>query len=437
MLTDPAGLTHRIPELEPLASVPSVRKALASGKPHKVYRAIWWARLLRRFKPSQRATADTLLAHRRLWLEPIDKAPSMHTVNGVGTAIYGKGELQDDGTAIGTHFIVFVFMPIFPLAQYLYINHGNQYRFYGKAPLGPVAYGFRNLVAMGTGVAILGAGWGAYDSAVHADLTVVNGTDADVRVQVGEAERRVPAQERRRLEGLPIDADEVVILLEDGTEVERGAVSLSSAWDENIWNIGGQALIFREEIPYTAPGYDPTPSEPTMYCGQRFIQLDADYRFRDPPEQISMPEDQNVKWKSHVDWIPGGSWMCVGVLLAEGNYEAALPLTLAGLDPTDHMSVELALLAHLQVEGPEASADWVDGLLSEHDTVAIHRARQNLALAHGDADALAEEYLDRMRADDADSVYLASRLLPPERAVPQLRAGLDAAPDHGLSLIHI
>ncbi len=42
---DPADLLQRIPELEPLCADRWVRRAVASGNPLKVYRALFWAAL--------------------------------------------------------------------------------------------------------------------------------------------------------------------------------------------------------------------------------------------------------------------------------------------------------------------------------------------------------------------------------------------------------
>jgi len=57
--------------------------------------------------------------------KPIKKAPSMHTINGVGTRVYGD-----------TQYFVFLFIPIIPIARYTVINHGNgSYSFLGKLEL--------------------------------------------------------------------------------------------------------------------------------------------------------------------------------------------------------------------------------------------------------------------------------------------------------------
>lgn len=57
--------------------------------------------------------------------EPIAKAPTMHTINGIGTTIYGD-----------TIYFVFIFIPIFAIGRYKVTNHGgNSYSFQGKLKL--------------------------------------------------------------------------------------------------------------------------------------------------------------------------------------------------------------------------------------------------------------------------------------------------------------
>jgi len=56
--------------------------------------------------------------------EPISSAPSLHTINGIGTTIYGK-----------TLYFVFFAIPIIPIARYNCEPTFNGYRFYGKVKL--------------------------------------------------------------------------------------------------------------------------------------------------------------------------------------------------------------------------------------------------------------------------------------------------------------
>src|SRR5581483_7094326 len=95
--------------------------------------------------PAHRETIKLLLARRRLFLTPITSAPPLATLNGVGVRVYGQTDAdRNDGTYIVTHYIVLVFIPIFPLRQYL-VRDGapsggrRSWGFIGKVPLSPLA----------------------------------------------------------------------------------------------------------------------------------------------------------------------------------------------------------------------------------------------------------------------------------------------------------
>ena len=79
---------------------------------------------------------DKLLDNRRLFLEPIKSTPSLTTINGFGTRLYGRDQYNPaDGTYIGTLCFCALYIPVFPLAQYLIRKvEGNRYQFFGKLP---------------------------------------------------------------------------------------------------------------------------------------------------------------------------------------------------------------------------------------------------------------------------------------------------------------
>lgn len=57
--------------------------------------------------------------------KPIKNAPSMHTINGIGTRVYGD-----------TLYFVVLFIPLIPIARYSLKNHGDgSYSFFGKLEL--------------------------------------------------------------------------------------------------------------------------------------------------------------------------------------------------------------------------------------------------------------------------------------------------------------
>lgn len=71
-------------------------------------------------------------------------APSLSSINGIGTAIYGERDRWSDGSYVTTHWFIALFVPIFPLGAYRVINNGGgSYTFFSKERLGPITRAWR------------------------------------------------------------------------------------------------------------------------------------------------------------------------------------------------------------------------------------------------------------------------------------------------------
>lgn len=69
-------------------------------------------------------------------LSPISSTPSLHTINGIGTMLYGSTDHDPtSGSHLSTYYFVFFTIPIFPICRYRVISTSGGYRFLGKAPL--------------------------------------------------------------------------------------------------------------------------------------------------------------------------------------------------------------------------------------------------------------------------------------------------------------
>jgi hypothetical protein len=80
---------ERVPELLSLAERDaSLRRAIEKGRPHAAYRRLFFMRWLGK-AGADRDLINTLLAKRRLFLQPIRRAPPLITVNAVGFRVYG------------------------------------------------------------------------------------------------------------------------------------------------------------------------------------------------------------------------------------------------------------------------------------------------------------------------------------------------------------
>lgn len=72
-------------------------------------------------------------------LEPIDSAPSLSSVNGIGFTMYGSTDHdRASGSYLSTYYFIFFAIPVFPIARYRVIPTAGGYRFLGKSVLRPM-----------------------------------------------------------------------------------------------------------------------------------------------------------------------------------------------------------------------------------------------------------------------------------------------------------
>lgn len=69
-------------------------------------------------------------------VEPINSAPTLSSINGVGFTLYGSSDHdQGSGSYISTYYFILIGIPLFPIARYRVIPFDRGYRFLGKVPL--------------------------------------------------------------------------------------------------------------------------------------------------------------------------------------------------------------------------------------------------------------------------------------------------------------
>ena len=430
-IVDPSGLLQRAPELEPIAAaVPTIGEALRSGKPHRVYRALWWARLLGRVPSIYRDTAKRLLGQRRLFLEPITSAPGLFTVNGIGTKLYGSDESAGDGLTIGVHYLVFVFIPAFPLSAYLYRSEGRNYNFYGKVPLGDITWVWKNALVWVAALGLLGAGAAAFHASRYADVWVLNALPVEVTATVGEAEIHVGAGGREHVE-VPSGPVHVAIKLADGALVEEGDLEASAGKDLVAWNVGGLAPLFVERVVYRATPAENPPIE--VLCGQRAVVRDpVQDLFKDPPQSVSMSKGSSSVTRIHVDQI-GTDWKtCAGWAVSPDAPEEPFEVIADAAASPAFGATALVVSANLRAArvGPSAAADWLGLRIKDSKVVDDHRLYQDLMERAGRLEELLPIYAARHHAapDDPDAAYLYARTLPSGEALTLSLAALARSP---------
>lgn len=133
-----------VDEAKDAVALAVIQCAVAFG--NKVERWSVCVDLLRRAQPwantaetrsRLKTNLDTVTENGRFGdLEPLAGAPSLSTINGIGTTLYGATDFDArTGSHMSTLYFVFLAIPLFPLARYRVIQNGNSYRFLGKGPL--------------------------------------------------------------------------------------------------------------------------------------------------------------------------------------------------------------------------------------------------------------------------------------------------------------
>jgi hypothetical protein len=438
---DPAGLVTRVPELARLAQAhPALARAIERGKPHAVYRTLFWLKLLGKTDRDTELVGQ-LLASRRLFIQPLNGAPTMLTYNGVGSRPYGNSEPDSgDGTYIMTLYLVVLFVPVYPLASYLVrgADTGEGWSFFGKVPLSAVGYVWQRALALaGVGAVAFGV-FNAVGAARYNTVQVVNALPATVEVKVGaEAPVRV---ERGAVVGVrsKVGVQDVVVRL-NGKELERGKLDVKRGFDVIAWNVMGAAPLFHEQVTYTAKGSSSptTPnSEPTFSCGEhQVLQEDVDYAFSDAPESIKMDKHAGVTRRSHFDLAKMPPVFCVFELNHRKELAKAKRLALDLAQVTDYELETVARLTNwLAAEGDSTGAlAMSDKGRKQHDgELEQHRLYQSLALAAAKRAQLTEEYRARANAhpESADDTYLLGRLLTGAEADRFVSDALQRFPRH-------
>lgn len=442
---DPSGILARVPELEPLATDPGIRKAIERGSPRGVYRALFWARWLGRLRDDRaKKEADALLGNRRLFLEPLaGRAPVMSTVNGIGTTIYGREEQGDDGAYVTTLFFVVLFVPILPIGAYLVADAGGRsYRFFGKAPLGAFSYlwGFA-LLTLASGAALFGIGSTLWASQ-HATLYVVDGLPVPVVATVGDQSVQVAAEGQASIV-LGTGSQTVTITTVDGRPIETGTLEARAGEDVLAWNVLGAAPLYREDVVYGSSLYQPpTPPDPELACGRGDVHWGSvDYPFVDPPSTLQLDSRYGTETRTHADVAPGGFRLCAALLASRRQYvEASALLThvAAVLPPGDPAATAELAGYVLQLGG--GFEDVLPMLRAARDAapadLEAHRSYQDAMLALGRRAEVQAEYEARASADAAsgDAAYLAARVRAGPEVLDAYRALAERFPAHAYVL---
>ena len=118
--------------------------------------------------------------------DPIRSAPTMYTLNGFGTSLYGRRDERSDGSYVATRYAVALFVPVFPIDAYRVTPRaeGGWY-FHGKVALGPRARIWRKLTAVGAVLAALSGGalWYTTSDGYKLGRSIAEASQAETRAR--------------------------------------------------------------------------------------------------------------------------------------------------------------------------------------------------------------------------------------------------------------
>lgn len=260
--------------------------------------------------------------------------------------------------------------------------------------------------------------------AVEREVLIHNGLAVPLRVQLGDRTWDVYAGSETKAR---VGGQERVLVrttTRQGTEVERFDASLSGAWKDRVYNIASGSRLVERTVVY---GNLPKVS-PRDLGVARWVEVDADYYFRDPPREVSTRDDRGATKRvlDDLDDRPPGAQtegltpelarVMIGNHLRWDSSSSRNFLEWCDLSRGDQ-ELETTLARRIQ----ESPADVVLRRF-EMDT-ASEDARRALCVQH----------TERARAnpDSADAAYLAARCLDAGQRPDAYLAGYERFPDHG------
>lgn len=213
---------------------------LSEGRFKEADRAAERVRKEAKQRPLANAAKEILNGPRPLTGSP----PSMFTVNGFGTRLYGERDMDSEGRYIATLCFCALFIPVFPIAAYRVKAMGDRsYRFYAKEKLSPFARTARLVI----GAAAVCAGVSAYvsswlDSPSH---------KADVAMEAAQALEK-KGDDAAALEAYAKVVSDFPAVQGAGRDAAEGIARLAAKRIPTPCTVDGLAEIRREAGSFTS-----------------------------------------------------------------------------------------------------------------------------------------------------------------------------------------
>lgn len=417
----------------------AIAKAIQSRRPSQIHAAM--ENKFRHAKsPGDHAALWRALENRRLFAEPIRKAPGMSTVNGIGMRLSGAQDRDpQDGSYISTLFFTLLFIPIWPVRQYLVSDAGRgAWSFQATVPMSRLHKRWRKIVA---GVGIAGAlliGLNLLNRETSDEVHFLNGLEVPVTIAgAGDSSFIVQPQGMITRE---LDSGSHHILVRDkGTVLEELDVDVPGGTDLVVYNVLGAAPLYVNDVAYAGEDVSPAEAE----ARSRFASLagptwvvrdDVDYVFENPPETVPLGRKGEISLKRSVGMGAGGWRSAVGHLATDGKMGAAAALArrIALLESTARDALYWAHELTLQ-EGNEKLAEKFasQAITVAPESIDAHRVYQTHMEKVGRSDEILPTYKAAYEAqsDSLKDGYLYARLAPLAESQAILERLLPQHPD--------
>jgi tetratricopeptide (TPR) repeat protein len=430
----PLETIHPNPFIARLLKEPDIFDALGKRRFHRAYELFLQRRAKAQSK-EERDAIDGVLSNRRSFLEPLNGAPGMFTFNGIGTRLYGNAEYDPrDGTSIGTLYFVLLFLPVFPLAEYLVrpASSGGwraAYTFFGRVPTSRMHRLWRWLALAGSAAAIVltiaVSAIGSWVSSRGSTVHVVNDLDIAVNARVG-TQTFALAPHAETSDRIAKGSYHVVVTNTAGAVLEEQDIDVPGGVDVVVYDVLGASPLYLDDVVYSQYS-SPTATQPApeLFTGNRFVTRDGvDYVFVDPPKSLTLDSRGSDVTKRHFGRVPGGWQVAVTAGLASGKRAEAIDVAerVALAQPDYVHALELAASLMMMSAGDAARLLALsEKLVAAHpDEVEPHRYRQTALELLGRSDECLAIYR-KMRDERPDSSlagYLDARVEPLDLAVP-------------------
>ena len=407
-----------------------VHAAILAGRWDHLYSLFQSAAKTKR-PPVERRALATVLRNRRLFVTEDGGVPQLFTFHGFGTALRGAHERDaTDGTYLATLFLVFFWIPIWPIRQVLAstADHGGWY-VHGRVPLSNGRKLWRGAALVGGAAIVLLIAGLIWKRQSTDEVHFLNRLDFAVTVEMGGEKIALPpsAHVTRKFDAGPYH---VTVRDPEGAAIEEQAVEVPGGHDVVAYNVLGAAPLYRTRVLYTTneklqEEYDNSNDYRTL-AGRTWVTLrHIDHAWKESPDEITMYRGEATTLRSQVDVDDGGWRAAAGLLAAEEKWDeaAALARKVALARPRDVDAVDSAYRWNADRDDPAVLLELVErGLEAAPESMQAHRLYQ---VHHQEAGRLAE-ILPRYQAayeSDPESPqhgYLYARLAPIEVAIPIL-----------------